>query len=418
VFVLDETHDPRLQSWVESANAAGCDFPIQNLPLGVVRGGGRAFIASAIGDRVVDMGACVGRGLLNSLPDEARVALCAEALNGFMAGGVAWRIGLRRRLSELLRTGSTDREAVPLLAARDVVPTLPAVIGDYTDFYASIHHATNVGRLFRPDNPLMPNYRWMPVAYHGRSSSIVPSPCEVVRPRGQIRTGEAPPQFAPTRMLDYEVEMGLYVAEGNALGRPVSTRGAEDRVFGLCVLNDWSARDIQAWEYQPLGPFLGKSFCTTVSPWIITAEALAPFRTALRRDAGEPAPLPYLMPPGDTFDITVEAWLKSTRLSRASFASLYWTPAQMIAHHASNGCNLRPGDLLGSGTISGPTAAERGCLLELTRRGAEPLSLPGGESRTFLQDGDEVILRAYCERDGFRTIGFGECRGVVRPAYS
>jgi fumarylacetoacetase len=316
----------------------------------------------------------------------------------------------------------------------EVTSLLPAHVGDYTDFYASAHHATHVGRLFRPDHPLLPNYKWIPIGYHGRASSVVASGRPVRRPLGQRRPAEGePPPFGPSELLDYEVEVGVFVGRGNELGAPVPIGEAEEHLFGVCLLNDWSARDIQAWEYQPLGPFLGKSFATTISPWVVTTEALAPFRApALERPAGDPEPLPYLAHGMDAHtagvDIRVEAWLETpkmreggsppARISCASTRDLYWTLAQMLAHHASNGCNLRPGDLFGSGTVSGPSRDSFGCLLEITRRGQEPLELPTGETRTFLEDGDEVILRGFCERVGYRRIGLGECRGRVEPALS
>jgi fumarylacetoacetase len=305
----------------------------------------------------------------------------------------------------------------------------PIAVGDYTDFYASVHHATNVGSMFRPDNPLLPNYKWVPIGYHGRASSLVPSGTPITRPRGQIKDPKADaPTFGASRALDYEMEVGFIVGRGNPLGTPVPVGEAASHLFGLCLVNDWSARDIQTWEYQPLGPFLAKNFATTVSPWVVTLEALEPFRTrAAARPAGDPAPLPYLTDPADqsrgAFDLTVEVWLSSARMrdagtpplrvSRARAADLYWTPAQMLAHHTSNGCNLQPGDLLASGTVSGPDRENRGCLLELTWRGAEPLTLPTGETRSFLENGDEVIMRGYAEREGAVRIGFGECRGTV-----
>jgi fumarylacetoacetase len=309
---------------------------------------------------------------------------------------------------------------------------VPAEIGDYTDFYASIHHASNVGALFRPENPLLPNYKWVPVGYHGRASSIVVSGTPVKRPCGQTRPDPAgPPQFGPTRRLDYELEVGSFVGPGNALGTPIPIGEAETHIFGVCLVNDWSARDMQAWEYQPLGPFLGKNFCTTVSPWVVTLEALAPFRVpAFARGEGDPAPLPYLLSAKDQsnggVDLTLEVWLRSERMRReggeparissGNLREMYWTMAQMLAHHASNGCNLRSGDLLASGTVSGTTKESRGCLLELTRNGTEPIELPGGETRRFLEDGDEVILRASCQRPSAVRIGFGECRGMVQAA--
>ncbi len=312
---------------------------------------------------------------------------------------------------------------------------LPAVVGDYTDFYASIFHATNVGRLFRPDNPLLPNYKYIPIGYHGRASSLVPTGTPIRRPSGQTRDGDAEPnkdpKFGPTQALDYELELGFFVSEGNKLGETIPIGEAEERIFGICLVNDWSARDIQAWEYQPLGPFLGKSFATSLSPWVVTMEALAPFRTAaFERAAGEPAPLPYLASPSDQEQGGLDLWLEVSLLSvgmreagmapvvlgRSNFRDMYWTMAQMLAHHASNGCNLRSGDLLASGTVSGADMTARGSLLELTSRGQDPVTLPTGEQRKFLEDGDEAILRGFCERDGFRRIGLGTCRGTILPA--
>jgi fumarylacetoacetase len=299
---------------------------------------------------------------------------------------------------------------------------LPCDIGDYTDFYASIHHATNVGAMFRPDNPLLPNYKWVPIGYHGRASSIVVSGTPFKRPSGQTREDQnAPPVFGPTKRLDYELEVGAIIAGGNPLGSAIPIDEAESHVAGLCLVNDWSARDIQTWEYQPLGPFLAKNFATTISPWVVTLDALEPYRVPLARAQGDPEPLPYLRG-GTGFDITLEVWLKTAkmrepvRLSRGSFRDMYWTIAQLVTHHASNGCNLRPGDLLASGTVSGPAKESRGCLLELTSRGAEPISLPSGEARRFLEDGDEVILRGFCERGGLPRVGFGDCRGSVLPS--
>jgi fumarylacetoacetase len=327
-------------------------------------------------------------------------------------------------VSQFLKTGS-DKTEKWLLPLREVELLLPCEVPDYTDFYASIHHATNVGSMFRPDNPLLPNYKWLPVAYHGRASSVVVSGTQVRRPWGQIVSNPAgPPQYAPCRLLDYEVELGAFLGPGNRIGEPIPIGQAEDHVAGVCLLNDWSARDIQTWEYQPLGPFLAKNFATSVSPWVVTLEALEPFRRApLARPAGEPDPLPHLQTTGDSaFGITLEVWLRSARMqapmmiSRADFSSMYWTLAQMVAHHTSNGCPLRAGDLIGSGTVSGPEKQNRGCLLEMTWRGTEPLKLPTGETRKFLENGDEVILRGWCEAPGFRRIGLGECRGVVLPA--
>jgi len=430
--LLDETHDERRRSWLASANQPGCDFPIQNLPFGVFRAGGSSpRIGVAVGDRVLDVTALAEVGLLDGLDEATRHACRAPRLNDLMAlGGSAWT-AIRHRLVALLTEGATEGSSVErcLVRAHDLTLELPARIGDYTDFYASIHHATNVGRLFRPESPLLPNYKWLPVGYHGRASSVVESGRPVRRPRGQLRPDESDaPVFTPSRMLDYEMELGAWVGPGNDLGAPVPAVEAEARLFGLSLLNDWSARDVQAWEYQPLGPFLSKSFATTVSPWVVTLDALAPFRGEPRaRETGDPEPLPHLRDSGaGGVDVVVEARLRTAAmreqgadpvvLGRASALDLYWSFAQMVAHHTSNGCNLRPGDLLGSGTVSGPTPDSLGCLLEITRRGREPLELPNGETRTFLADGDEVILRASCERPGFRRIGFGECRGVVTPS--
>jgi fumarylacetoacetase len=437
---VDHTHDPSLRSWVATAQGQG-DFPIQNLPFGVFRRRGAdqpARIGVAIGDMILDLVTCHEERRFTGLAATAAAACTAPVLNPLMALGAGPRAELRRQVSELLAADSPAFREDPgigerlLLPQRDAELLLPAAIGDYTDFYASVHHATSVGSMFRPDNPLLPNYKWVPIGYHGRASSIVPSGTPVRRPSGQSRGPDAPtPSFGPSRSLDYEMELGFFIAAGNALGEPVPIGRAEERIFGFCLVNDWSARDLQAWEYQPLGPFLAKNFATTVSPWVVTPEALTPFRApALARPAGDPAPLPYLdsrrNAEAGAIAVTVEVYLSSARmreagmapmrLSRGSAADLYWTPAQLVAHHTSNGCDLRPGDLLATGTISGPTKESRGCLLELTWRGAEPLTLPTGETRKFLEDGDEVIMRGYCEREGAVRIGFGECRGMVVPA--
>jgi fumarylacetoacetase len=436
--ILDETHDFSAQSWVESANVAESDFPIQNLPFGIFRrsDSGLARVGAAIGDSIVDVSALLSEGLL---ADEgvmlAGGASRSDSLNHLMSLGRGPRRALRRRLHALLHKDASpaDRQVVSrhLVRQADAEMLLPVVVGDYTDFYASIFHATNVGSLFRPDNPLLPNYKYIPVGYHGRASSLVPSGAAVRRPCGQTRDGDAEPIFGPSKALDYELEVGFFVSVGNSLGQAVAINAAEEHIFGVCLVNDWSARDIQAWEYQPLGPFLAKSFSTSLSPWVVTVEALAPFRTrAFARAEGDPAPLPYLLDPSDQeyggLDLRLEVFLSSARmreagmapacLSRSNFCDMYWTMAQMLAHHASNGCNLRPGDLLASGTVSGPQKDARGCLLELTSRGKEPISLPTGELRRFLEDGDEVVLRGFCERDGFRRIGLGDCGGVVLPA--
>jgi fumarylacetoacetase len=424
-------------SWVESANQSTSDFPLQNLPFGVFST--RTLdprIGVAIGDRVLDVRLCAEQGLLRALEPALQQACTAAALNRIMALGRKACSALRARLIELLRADAApeirSRVERLLYPASDVTMHLPAVIGDYTDFYASIYHATNVGKLFRPDNPLLPNYKHVPIGYHGRASSIVVSGAEIKRPNGQTKAPDAEsPVFGPSRLLDYELEVGFFVAQGNARGEAIPLNKAEDHIFGLCLVNDWSARDIQAWEYQPLGPFLAKNFATTISPWVVTLDALEPFRVpAFQREAGDPQPLPYLSSEETQqrggFDLTLEVWLSSQRmrqsgqppirLSKGNMRDLYWTPAQMLAHHASNGCNLRPGDLLASGTVSGPTKESVGCLLEMTRRGAEPIQLPTGEIRRFLEDGDEVIFHGYCERGGHPRIGFGECRGIILSA--
>src|SRR6266404_2593887 len=418
--VLDETHDAKVQSWVESANIAGSDFPIQNLPFGVFRrrdAGAEAGVGVAIGDRIVDVAGMRSEGLFAEKSVLVAANACAsDSLNSLMALGAGPRRALRRRLHDILRQDApaSDRQAASrhLVAQSDVDMLLPAVVGDYTDFYASIFHATNVGKLFRSDNPLLPNYKYVPIGYHGRASSVVVSGTPVRRPSGQVQVGTAPPVFAPSGQLDYECELGAFVARGNVLGQPVPIEEAEDHLFGVCLVNDWSARDIQRWEYQPLGPFLSKNFATTISPWVVTFEALEPFRVPrYRRLDDDPAPLAYLDGERDR----ESGGIAPVRLSSAGFEKMYWTMAQMLTHHASNGCNLWPGDLLASGTVSGPEKEARGCLLELTWRGTEPLTVPTGETRTFLEDGDELILRAYAEREGARRIGLGECRGKLVP---
>ncbi len=436
----DHTHDPALRSWVESANDPETDFPIQNLPLGIFRrrgSGERPRVGVAIGDRVLDLAACARAGCFDGRAGEAAEACHEPSLNALMALGPEVRRALREQVSALLRDGAEARAARSrasawLVPMREAELLLPVQVGDYTDFYASVHHATNVGSMFRPDAPLLPNYKWVPIGYHGRASSIVSSGTPVRRPCGQLKPPDAAvPVYAPTRALDYELELGVFVGPGNALGAPIPIDEAEDHLVGVCLVNDWSARDIQAWEYQPLGPFLAKSFATSVSPWVVTMEALEPFRVAaLERPAGDPEPLPYLRSDRDRarggIALTLEVWLETAAMrgkgeppalvSRGSFTAMYWTLAQMLTHHTSNGCNLRPGDLLASGTVSGPTPESRGCLLERTWRGAEPLVLPNGERRTFLEDGDVVILRGFAEAPGARRIGLGECRGEVVPA--
>jgi fumarylacetoacetase len=434
-MALNETHDPRLQSWVASANTAGTDFTIQNLPLGVFRraGSGEAFRGGvAIGDQILDLAAALKAGAL-SVP----AAAAQPELNEFMAAGpVAWA-ALRLELSRALRSGSRLRAALTscLLPQAEAQYALPARIGDYTDFYTSIYHATAVGRLFRPDNPLLPNYKWMPIAYHGRCSSIAISGQQFARPSGQIvaaasEGAAAAPELAASRRLDYELELGVFIGAGNELGTAIGIEAAESNVFGLCLLNDWSARDLQGWEYQPLGPFLGKNFATTISPWIVTWEALQPFRVPWNRPEHDPQPLPYLdsieLRAHGAIDLLLEVWLQSEamrragqmpcRLSHSNFRHAYWNIAQMLAHHTVNGCNLRPGDLLGTGTQSGPQAAEAGSMLELSGGGKRALTLPDGETRRFLEDGDEVIMRGWCERAGAARVGFGELVGRVLGA--
>jgi fumarylacetoacetase len=406
---LDETHDPALKSWVEPANAVNADFPIQNLPFCLYRHGAAA--------------PRIGVGIGNQIFDAAKYSSLTE----LMALGREALSQLRLRLSRTLRADHPHppRHLLHPIAECALLP--PGEIRDYTDFYASIYHATNVGSMFRPDNPLFPNYKYVPIGYHGRASSIVLSGAPIHRPSGQLQDGNGAPVYAPSRQLDYECELGFFVGEGNPQGAPIPIAEAENHIFGVCLLNDWSARDIQRWESQPLGPFLSKSFATTISPWIVTLDALEPFRVPRLQRAEDPQPLPYLDSEHDRAEggigLTLEVWLTTqkmraekvepVRLSRAPFDHMYWTPAQMLTHHASNGCNLRSGDLLGSGTVSGPEKESRSCLLELTWRGTEPITLPTGETRTFLENGDEVILRGYAEREGARRIGLGECRGTI-----
>jgi fumarylacetoacetase len=397
-----------------------------------------ASVGVAIGDRIVDIGRCAAAGAFRGLSADAVTACSQPSLNPLLAVSGDSRSALRSQVSEFLAADSPSYRHDPEKASQLLVPMadaemlLPAEIGDYSDFYASIHHATNVGRMFRPDNPLLPNYKWIPIGYHGRASSIVVSGTPVRRPRGQIKgVDKDRPEYTASRSLDYEAEVGCIIAGSNRLGVPIAMESAEEHLFGLVLVNDWSARDIQNWEYQPLGPFLAKSFATTISPWVVTLEALEPYRVpANQRPTGDPEPLPYLDSRMNRerggIDVVVEVYLSSRamrqagiaplRVSRSRLADLYWTLAQMVTHQTSNGCNLLPGDLFASGTISGPGAEARGCLLERTWRGAEPLTLPSGESRSFLEDGDEVTLRAYCNRAGAVRIGFGDCRGVIEAA--
>ncbi|MBI1895852.1 MAG: fumarylacetoacetase [Acidobacteria bacterium] len=431
---MNPPNGPAPGSWVPGANEPGTDFPIQNLPFGVFRlANGPPRAGVAIGAEIVDLSAAHSAGLFRGVAGEAAAACTEGSLNRLMALGIEHAGALRDRLAELLSDRTFESRLRPALRPMSAAEMLlPAEIGDYTDFYASLHHATNVGSMFRPDNPLLPNYRWIPVAYHGRASSIVISGTAVKRPRGQIfEEAAGRPSFAPSRLLDYELEVGVFVGRGNALGQPVPVGRASQHIFGLCLVNDWSARDMQKWEYQPLGPFLAKNFATTISPWIVPWQALEPFRVpAFARPTADPEPLPHLYSAEDQghggIDLTLEVSLCSrsmreqsiapARVSRGSFRDMYWTVAQMIAHHTSNGCNLRPGDLIASGTVSGAGRESSGCLLERTWRGTEPLQLPTGEERKFLEDGDEVIFRGYCERAGVARIGFGECRGIILSA--
>ncbi|MEN9888376.1 MAG: fumarylacetoacetase [Pseudomonadota bacterium] len=437
--MLNITHDPSARSWLASANAAGSDFPIQNLPFGVFkrRGSAQAFRGGvAIGDQIVDLAALAQAQVLSGLAASAVQAAAQPQLNGLLAlGAAAWH-ALRLALFEGLREGAsgpiTQALRASLVAQADAEHTVPTQVHNYTDFYTSIHHGRNVGRLLKPDNPLTPNFQWLPIAYHGRASSVVVSGTAYHRPMGQAMPPDAQaPVYGPCRRLDYELELGFYVGPGNPLGQPIPMAQAEDHIFGVCLLNDWSARDHQFWEMAPLGPFLGKNFCTSVSPWIVTLEALAPYRLPFTRPAQDPQPLPHLDSPHNRahggLDIRLEVHLQSARhraqqlpgdrLSATNFCHQYWTLAQMLTQHTVGGCNLVPGDLLGTGTISGPTAEEAGAIVELSRGGTQAVPLPStGEQRHFLEDGDAVILRGWCEKAGAARIGFGECRGEVLPA--
>ena len=433
---LNETHDPGLRSWVASANVAGTDFPIQNLPFAVFRrqGGSEAFRGGvAIGNQILDLAAVAESGAIGGEAALAVQAGAQPALNSLMAlGATAWS-ALRLSLSRALREGAAAQTALQacLVPQAEAEYDVPARIGDYTDFYTSVYHATNIGKQFRPDNPLLPNYKWVPIGYHGRASSIGVSGRAFRRPLGQLMPpGATQPSLGPSKRLDIELELGVFVGKGNSLGEPIAMSEAEEHVFGICLLNDWSARDIQAWEYQPLGPFLAKNFATTISPWIVTLEALAPFRVPFSRPSEDPQPLPYLDSEynrrAGSIDIQLSAGLQTTSMRdagqadfcfcRTSYRHAYWTVAQMVAHHTVNGCNLQPGDLFGSGTLSGPTEDQAAALVELTVGGKKPLQLPNGESRGFLEDGDAVVLRGWCEKPDAARIGFGECWGTVLPA--
>ena len=432
---LDDTHDPALRSWVASANDADSEFPIQILPFGRFRRAGNmeaCHVGVAIGDQILDLTLAAGQAGWTDAERERLLPLAHGELQPFMALGPQPRRALRTQLSQALREDCAwhDKLVACLLPQSQAVMTMPCEVGDYTDFYTGIHHATAVGKLFRPDNPLLPNYKYVPIGYHGRSSSLRVSGHGFRRPQGQMKGEAAQPQFMPSQRLDYELEVGALIGAGNELGEPIAMPNAEQHLFGLVLLNDWSARDIQSWEYQPLGPFLSKNFATTLSPWVVTMDALAPFRAPFERPAGDPAPLPYLDDSNHrqhgAIEITLEVWLQTAamrdrsepavRLMQSNFRDAYWTLAQLVAHHTSNGCNLRPGDLLGSGTQSGAQAGQGGSLLELTQGGKQALALPNGETRHFLMDGDTVILRGFCEGAGRRRIGFGDCAATVLPA--
>ena len=427
--MIDETHDPDRVSWVNGAEP-GSDFPVQNLPIGIFsEAKGLRRPGVAIGDYVLDLAA-----VSDLLDEEWRNDLAQPVLNAWLSRGPEDHRALRRRLSEILSDECyRDDVEVHLIGQSEVRMHVPCLIGDYTDFYVGIHHATNVGKQFRPDNPLLPNYKYVPIGYHGRASSVRPSGEPVTRPSGQRKPPEAEvPEYGASRRLDYELELGMWVGRGNDLGQPIPISEAGDHIAGYCLLNDWSARDLQAWEYQPLGPFLAKNFLTSVSPWIVSSDALAPFRSAMPpRAEGDPQPLPYLEDASDRetgglriqLEVTLstetmrEQQLPPHPLSRGrADAAMYWSAAQIVTHHASNGCNLQPGDLIGTGTLSTDSDEGLGSLLEISRGGKQPIELPSGESRSFLEDGDEVVLRAWCEREGAVRIGLGECVGRVVPA--
>ena len=430
---INDTHDPKLTSWVVSANDVDGDFPIQNLPMGIFRraGSNEDFrVGVAIGEQILDVSRALDIGLLKGSGAEA----CrASQLNRLMGLSRVHWVELRGQLSHLLRSGGPEQKAKScILAMGDAEMSLPAQIGDFTDFYSSINHATNVGRMFRPDNPLLPNYKYVPIAYHGRSSSICVSGTPTKRPAGQLKApDQEEPIFDSCRRLDYETELGVFVGPGNPLGSAIPLEDVEEHIFGLCILNDWSARDIQTWEYQPLGPFMAKNFSSTISPWIVSLEALAPYRTSVfKRSEGDPPPLPYLHTNSHEasggLDINIEVSVLTEKMRKngdvpqtigtPNFKGMYWSIFQMLTHHSSNGCNLNPGDLYGTGTISGTTPDTYGSILEACNGGKEPISFPGDERRTFLEDGDEVVMRAWCEGDGRARIGFGECRSIITPA--
>ena len=427
-MMLDDTHDPGRTSWVEGAGP-GSDFPVQNLPLGIFsEAKGLRRPGVAIGDYILDLGAAA------DLLDEQWIDdLSQPILNAWLSRGHETHRALRARLSEILTDERyRDDLEVHLIGQSEVRMHVPCLIGDYTDFYVGIHHATNVGRQFRPDNPLLPNYKYVPIGSHGRASSVRSSGESVIRPSGQRKPPEAEaPEYGPSRRLDYELELGIWIGRGNDLGQPIPIGEAGDHIAGYCLLNDWSARDLQAWEYQPLGPFLAKNFLTSVSPWIVSADALAPFRSAIPpRSEGDPQPLPYLDDAADRqsggLEIQLEVTLSTEQMRKqglaphvlsrgAADAAMYWSAAQIVAHHSSNGCNLQPGDLIGTGTLSTESEQGLGSLLEISRGGKQPIEIESGETRSFLEDGDEIVLRAWCEREGAARIGLGECVGRIVP---
>lgn len=435
---LNETHNPDVQSWIDSANDPQTDFPIQNLPLGAFKSPKNfsPHLCVAIGDKALDLTSVMLNNLLD-VPQEIKTACAKGFLNQLMALGNDSASELRRALFKALRSDAPKdlQEKIKhhLFEQSKIEMLNPARIGDFTDFYASIYHATNVGSMLRPENPLLPNYKYVPIAYHGRASSIVITGRKIRRPNGQINSDDkSEPKFMPSRRLDYEAEIGFFVGKSTGFGQMIPIREAESHIWGACIVNDWSARDIQRWEYQPLGPFLSKNFATSISAWVVMFEALAPFRApAFERGEGEPKALPYLYSPENAqqggLDISIEVFIRTNqmhkqslppfRLSKGNFRDMYWTPAQMLAHHASNGCNFHAGDLFASGTVSGKTREEAGCLLERAWRGEQPIELPTGEKRSFIEDGDEIIIKAYCEKEGARRIGFGECSGIIIPPF-
>ncbi|MFZ6645876.1 fumarylacetoacetase [Undibacterium sp. TJN25] len=434
---LNATHDPARRSWLDSANQADAEFPIQNLPFGVFNDGAGQRAGVAIGDQIVDLAALLELGLLDGIAAEAARACAGGRLNGLMALGPRHASALRAALSDLLRSDSPQLGQVLAQCERILVPmaqvsmALPCEIGDYSDFLTSLHHTERHGRYKGLADPLPPAFKSLPIAYHGRASSICVSGAPVVRPHGQYKNKAGEVEYGPAPMLDFELELAAFVGRGNQLGRPIPLGLAGEHIFGYCLLNDWSAKSIQWWE-QVLGPFLGKSFVSSISPWIVTQEALAPFRLpSPPRPAGDPAPLPHLADARDQaeggIDIDLEALLSTParraagegplRITKTHLQNLYWTFGQMMAHHTSNGCNLRPGDLIGSGTISGADDSARACITELTNAGKDPLKVGPEEFRTALEDGDEIMLRARASRDGMVSIGFGECIGRIEPAY-